>query len=159
VTTPAARRIVTQARLYGMLARRVEFANHDTISRANRALASEPTGPLHLIDAVAVIRAGELDQLCGYAVRLLSSKGKRTTEVADVLGMLDPERIAAIWWALPKNRRPALQRDPACGYHIHKYRRDLPAAQRELEDLIEDTPTTDHGYELTAFAALLQAVK
>jgi hypothetical protein len=159
MTTPAARRIVTQARLYRLLARRVEFANHDRISRARRALDVEPTGPLHLLDAVSVINAGELDQLCGYAVRLLSSKGKRTAELADMLGMLDPERITAIWWALPKDRRRALQRDPACGYHIHKYRNDLPAAERELQDLIEDTPTSDHGYELTAFAALLQGVR
>jgi hypothetical protein len=159
VTSPAAKRIVIRARLYRLLARRVEFAGGDRISRACRALSPEPTGPLHVLDAVSVIGAGELDQLCGYAVRLLSRKGKRTSELADLLGMLGPERVAAIWWALPADRRQTLERDPACGYHIGRFRDGLSTAERELEDLIEDTPTTDMGHELTALATVLQEVR
>jgi hypothetical protein len=159
VTSPAAKRIVIRARLYRLLARRVEFAGGDQIGRARRALNPEPTGPLHVLDAVAVVGAGELDQLCGYSVRLLSRKGKSTRELADLLGMLEPERVAAIWWALPVDRRSALERDPACGYHIGRYRDALSAAERELEELIEDTPTTDLGHELTALAAVLQEVR
>jgi hypothetical protein len=158
VPSPAAQRIVMRARLYRRLARLPEFARGDGIGRADRALNLAPLGPLHVLDAVAVIGADELDQLCGYAVRLLSRKGTHTRDLADLLGMLNPERLTAIWWALPADRRHALERDPACGYHIGRFRDDLPAAEWELEALIEDTPTTDTGHELTALAAVLQEV-
>jgi hypothetical protein len=144
----AARRIVQQARLYRLLARRLELNQPDRAGRIARALPDDAPGPLPLLDAAAVASAGELDQLCAHAVRTLT-KGGQLGGVLDLLGYLSPERVAAIWWALPPYRRRVIYRDDACGYHVAQYRDYLPAAQAELEQLIADT----EGDELTVALA------
>lgn len=56
---------------------------------------------------------------------------------------LDPETVAAIWWALPEDRRSVIYRDDVCGYTVAHYRDHLPAAQYEFETLLADTPDTE----------------
>jgi hypothetical protein len=143
----AARRVVQQARLFRLLARRLELSQPDRADRVARALPTDAPGPLPLLDAAAVASAGELDQLCGHAVRMLA-KGGQVAGVLDLLGNLSPERVAAIWWALPPHRRRVIYRDDACGYHVAQYRDYLPAAEIELEQMIADTPATSITYDL-----------
>jgi hypothetical protein len=141
------RRAAQQARLFRLLARRLELNQPDRAGRIARALPDDAPGPLPLLDAAAVAGAGELDQLCAAAVRLLA-KGGQVGGVLDLLGYLSPERVAAIWWALPPDRRRVIYRDDACGYHVAQYRDYLPAAEIELEQLIADTPATSITYDL-----------
>jgi hypothetical protein len=67
-----------------------------------------------------VVQSGEVDRLCAYAVRVLGRKGKQTTELLDVLGMLDPDHMAAIYYALPKERRAVTTRDATWAYRVHE---------------------------------------
>jgi hypothetical protein len=141
--TQAARRIVTLARFLATLARRPELCQHDRADRIARALPQDAPGPLPLLDAAGVAGAGELDQLCAAAVRILGRKGGTVAPLLDLLGYLPPERVAAIYWALPADRRRVFDRDPACSYQVAQYRDLLPAAQAELDTLIEQTTATE----------------
>jgi hypothetical protein len=104
------------------------------------ALTDDAPGPLHLLDAGMVRYSSELDRLCGYAVSRLRQHAR--VEVLDVLGMLDPERVAAIYYAVPPGRRAALLKDPAWAYHVHAAG-DVPGAMAELDDLLAATAGTD----------------
>jgi hypothetical protein len=149
----AARRIVTLARFLATLARRPELCQSDRANRITRALPNDAPGPLPLLDATGVAGAGELDQICAAAVRILSRKGATVAPLLDLLGYLPPERVAAIYWALPPNRRRVFDRDPACSYHVAQYRDLLSAAQAELDELIAGTEPTSESAEFTsAFA-------
>lgn len=113
-------RIALLARRYRLLARRPELLAAKRTDRLARALPDDAPGPLSLLDAMLVVGAGELDRMCGYAVRVLARKGVQTTELLDVLGALDPDHICAIYYALPDARRKAITRDPVWAHHVHK---------------------------------------
>jgi hypothetical protein len=85
---------------------------------------------MRALDATLVHQAGELDILCGYAVALLSRPAGRTAELLDLLGMLDPDHLLAVYFALPEDRRHAVMRDFVCAYHVHR----APAAAIESRD-------------------------
>lgn len=100
------------------------------------------------------IGASELDRFCGYAVALLNNPGRRSVaSLLDALGILDPDRVAAIYFALKPERRKVMRADPACSFHIQSVERDFPASDEALEDLIAATAgTTAVGYSLTRVA-------
>lgn len=66
--------------------------------------------------------------MLGYAVAVMSHKGGRIAEVLDVLGMLNPDTICAVYYALPEERRATVTRDPVWAYHV---------AQLDLEEMRE----------------------
>jgi hypothetical protein len=86
-------------------------------------------------DRTLILHAGELDRLCAYAVRSLTRHAPRA--VLDVLGVLDPDRIVAMFYALPDGRRGRMQRDPVWGYHINQAPEDVPEAISEVERIAQ----------------------
>jgi hypothetical protein len=143
--------IAANARRYARLARRPELLTSDRKARASAALTDGPPGPLALYDAALTIGASELDRFSAYVVALLSSPKRGSRSVAtllDSLGVLDPDRVAAIYFALPAERRAMLLRDYACARHVRDVKREVPEAEAALRDLIEETPTSDVGYTL-----------
>jgi hypothetical protein len=64
-----------------------------------------------------------------------------------VLGNLDSDRILAMYWALPPERREAVMSDPVCAYHVHRSP-DLRDEEANIRDLIDETPTSEVGYSL-----------
>jgi hypothetical protein len=145
-------RIAFLAHGYEVLARRPELCTPDRDHRLWHALTDEGPGPLRMLDAASVNDAGEVDMLCAYAVRLLRRPGIRTRELLDLLGMLDPDRIVAIYYALPLDRRHAFRRDPACAYHVnHAPTDEIEAALSELA-WADAEPLTEVGRVLARVA-------
>ena len=70
------------------------------------------------------------------------------TTLLDALGVLDPDRVAATYFALPEKRRETLLRDYDCARHVREVEREVPDAEAALRDLIEETPTSEVGYML-----------
>jgi hypothetical protein len=135
------------ARRLALLAPRPEFLL-DRRMRVERALADDvPPGPLHLLDAAMVIGASELDRLCGYAVATIAASRQPLAVLLDVLGNLDPDRILAMHWALPPDRREAVMSDPVWAHHVHRSP-DLREEEANIRDLIDETPTSEIGYAL-----------
>jgi hypothetical protein len=131
-----AHRVAALARTYRLLARRPELLAQKPEELLARVFTDDAPGSLSLMDAVFVLQAGEVDRLCAYAVRVLSRKGGRTTELLDVLGMLDPDHICAIAYALPDERRAVVTRDPVWAFHVGRIASamaDGPAALIEEE--------------------------
>lgn len=101
-------RLAVRARLYRLLADRPE------LMRVGLDLGEwiERTSPpiretrLPLVEALAVEDTTEVDRLCGAAVRRLRRRVDEGT--IDLLGYLEPDRLAAVLVALPKNRRRAV---------------------------------------------------
>jgi hypothetical protein len=135
------------ARRFALLARRPEFLL-DRRTRAEYALADDvPPGALHLLDAAMVIGASELDRLCASAVAIITAGKRPLSPLLDVLGHLDPDRILAMYWALPPERREAVMTDPVWAYHVHRSP-DLRDEEANIRDLIDETPTSEVGYSL-----------
>ena len=100
-------RIVVRTRLYRRLAAEQEYmdvgAKEDV---ADRIDAISPD--LALIDGLAIEDAEEIDLVSAMIVRLLSRRRKAPAGVRAVLSVLDRDRIAAIWLALPEDCREAV---------------------------------------------------
>jgi hypothetical protein len=118
-------KIATLAHGYALLARRPELWTNNVGERITRATSDEGPGRLSAFDAILVAQSGSIDRLCAYAVVVLSRKGGRTSELLDVLGMLDADRVLAIYYALPDDRRAVVARDNAWAFHISR----APAAE------------------------------
>jgi hypothetical protein len=132
--------IAANARRYRLLARRPEFLSHDRAVRADHALSEDPPGELDLFDAVMAIGTSELDRFCGFAVALLNNPKRRSVvTLLDAIGILDPDRVAAIYFALEPNRRKVMRDDPACAYHVRQVERDFHASEVALEEMLVDT--------------------
>jgi hypothetical protein len=139
--------IAANARRYRLIARRPEYLL-DRETRIRHALA-EDAQPLHLFDAAMAIGASELDIFCGYVVSILNKPhGRPTTTLLDALGILEPDRVAAIYFALAPERRNVMLRDGPCAIHIQRVAREIPDAERRLNEFIADTPTSPIGYAL-----------
>ena len=94
-----------------------------------------------------VIGASELDRLCASAVATIAAGRRPLGVLLDVLGNLDPDRILAMYWALPPERREAVMSDPVWAYHVHRSP-DLRDEEANIRDLIDETPTSGIGYAL-----------
>jgi hypothetical protein len=95
-----------------------------------------------------MIGSSELDRLCGYAVALLNRAGERCGQLLDLLGVLDPDRICGIYFAVDRKRRAQLRRDPVWSFHVQQIEAEMPTALERLERLVTEKPTSDVGYEL-----------
>lgn len=137
-----ANKIAMLARLYQLLARRPELLTHGPQERRQKTIYDPPV-PISALDAAMVSEATELDLLCGYAVRRLSQPGATLKGVLDVLGMLTPERVCAMYLALPKERRRLIQRDPVWGWYTQQIPSDVADAQWEIASL-----DTDQSWQL-----------
>jgi hypothetical protein len=141
--------IAAYARRFALIARRSEFLASGADDRARHALAEAPPGPVTLFDAAQMIGSTELDRLCGYAVAVLSDpRGRSIAVLLDVLGVLDADRLSAVYFALPSERRKAVRRDPVWAYLVQQVEREIPDAQERLRELIDSTPTSELGYSL-----------
>jgi hypothetical protein len=137
------------ARRFELLARRPELLNKNREDRVAHSFGdSAGPGPLHLLDIANVVGAGELDFLCAYAVTILRKPGGASAALLDVLGILDPVRVAAIAFALPEERRRRLRRDPYWNRAISEVECAMPEAIAALDELIDETPTSEVGYAL-----------
>jgi hypothetical protein len=83
-----------------------------------------------VLDRWLITQATELDEMCGYAVAKLRKMA--AAPLLDVLGVLDPERIVAMYYVLPERRRSAVLRDGFWAYHVG--RADLDAVAEALAD-------------------------
>ena len=139
-----------------MLARRPELWSHDVGAAVQHALTDEGPGRLCALDAVLVFQTGKLDVLCAYAVAMLRRDGARSAEVLDLLGMLDADRIAAIYYALPEERREVVTRDPVWAYDLQRAPGGVVEAMSELAWLDPEPITEPSAAMLTAAAGLAE---
>ncbi len=98
--------LAVRARLYRLLADREDLmwaTASDIADRIERTSPPYRMVPLPLVEALAVEDVTEVDRVCGVAVRLLR-KGSNSG-VIDLLGYLEPDRLAAVALALPEERR------------------------------------------------------
>ncbi len=114
--TERAFNIALRARLYRLLAERHEFSRADRGERIDVTSAEALPLPMSRLDSTLVEQADELDRLCGYAVRMLGRH--RNAAVLDLLGMLDGDRIVALYYALPPARRHATLGDSTWAYYV-----------------------------------------
>jgi hypothetical protein len=144
--------IAANARRYRLLSRRPEFLSHSRVVRADHALSDESLPVLDLFDAVMAIGTSELDRFCGYAVALLNNPKRRSGPLLDAIGILDPDRVAAIFFALDPSRRKVMRDDPACAYHVQQVEQDYAESEEALEEMIAETGGTTVGYDLARVA-------
>jgi hypothetical protein len=145
--------IALLARAYRILARRPELWTHDRAERVRHALNDDGPGRLSALDAVLAFQTGKLDVLCAYAVAKLRRPGERNASVLDLLGMLDPNRIVAIYYALPDERRHVATRDPVWAYHVGNAPHDeIRAALADLE-WCDPEPISEPSAAMLAAAA------
>ena len=155
--TPRDARIALWARLYRLLAERAEYRHPDAAERYDRTdRAAVPS--LGRVDAELIARSGELDRLCGAAVRSLRERWN--AELADVLAALDPERLAAVALALPEDRRraPALARalrdvDMEAVAEVDSLADDIDALHRRIDRDVSNALGPEVAYDAERFAA------
>jgi hypothetical protein len=140
--------IALYARRFALIAARPEFLQDHQPSRTTHALAQEPPGELHLLDAAQMIGSSELDRLCGYAVALVNQASEPCVQLLDLMGVLDPDRICGIYFAVDRMRRAQLRRDPVWAFHVQQIEAEMPSALERLERLVTETQTSEVGYEL-----------
>ncbi len=128
--------IALLARLYRLLADRPEFLCRERVDRIDRTGADALPLPMTVLDTTSVERAGELDRMCGYAVRVLRAGASKS--LLDVLGMLEPDRIVAMYYALPAERRRSVLRDGAWVYQVAHAPEGIEDAEREVAELADE---------------------
>lgn len=89
------------------------------------------------LDRSLILHAGELDRLCAHAVCILARRAH--APVLDVLGALNPERLIAVYYALPQHRRAVVRRDPAWAYHIEHAPQGTAEAVADTQRLAQET--------------------
>lgn len=135
--------IALKARLYRLLAERPDFSRADPAERIAATSAGQRALPLGRLDQVLIDRADETDLMCGCAVRKLRDGGHGQAGVLDVLGMLSPDRILAMYYALPPERRRTVTRtDGVWSYHVARAPEDINEAQSTIKEWAEPIPDT-----------------
>lgn len=129
-----ATRIAMLARLYVLLGKHPDYLTSDTGERIDRAL-NAPI-PLNAVDKTLLMAATEIDRVCGYTVMLL--RGQTSKPLLDALGVMDPDRIVAMYYALPDRRRKIVLSDPAWAYHIEHAPEGLAQVMSETVDWLSD---------------------
>jgi hypothetical protein len=120
------------ARLYLLLGKHPEYLTANTGERIDRAM--DASVPVNGIDKTLLMAATEIDRLCGHTVMVL--RGQASKPLLDALGVLDPDRIVGMYYALPDHRREAVKRDAAWAYHIEHAPEDLDQVLSETQDWI-----------------------
>jgi hypothetical protein len=127
--------IAYQARMFRLLADRPELCCADKAERIERML--NLMIPLSELDRTLVLHATELDHLCAHAIRVLREESNKS--LLDTLGILDNNRICALYWALPPKRRFIVIRDPTFGYAVSNAPSGTEAAIADLQALADET--------------------
>jgi hypothetical protein len=130
-----------KARLCRLLADRPEFMNEDVGARLDMAWTEEPPGSLPLLDRVLMAGSDELDRLCAYVLRHLRERAEAA--VLDVVGVLGPERLLAIYVSLSRRRQTAVLRDPVWAYHVGRANLEAIEAAERFWDELPDVPVPD----------------
>jgi hypothetical protein len=130
-----ATRIAFMARRYRILSERPEYLTTNRAELIERMLAAQVA--IGDFDRTLILHASELDRLCAHTVRTLTQRAKAS--VLDVLGVLNPDRLAAMYYALPESRRAVVRRDPAWCYHVERIPPGTTEAVADIERLAEDT--------------------
>jgi hypothetical protein len=60
-----------------------------------------------------------LDKLCAQAVAIISEGGKVLGPLLDALSVLEPDRLVAMWLALPEERREVVLKDHTWARYVH----------------------------------------
>jgi hypothetical protein len=128
-------RIAFMARLFRLLSERPEYLTANRAEVIKRMLDAQVA--IGEFDRTLILHASELDRLCAHAVRSLAQCAPAA--VLGVLGVLHPDRLAAMYYALPESRRESVRRDPAWAYQIEHAPPGTAEAVAEVERLAEDT--------------------
>jgi hypothetical protein len=128
-------RIAFMARRCRLLNERPEYLTANRAELIERMLAAQVA--VGEFDRGLLLHTSELDRLCGHAVRSLGRSAPGA--VLDVLGALHPDRLVAMYYALPDGRRASVRRDPAWAYQIEHAPPGTAEAVAEVERLAEDT--------------------
>lgn len=126
------------ARRYRLLSERTEFLTANRAELIERILASPVT--IGEVDRSVILHTSELDRLCAHAVRALALRAHKP--VLDVLSVLSADRLAAMYYALPENRRAVVRRDPAWVYHVERAPEGTAEAVAEFERLAQSAQET-----------------
>ncbi len=104
------------------LARRLtllsEFPQYLTCNRAELiAHVLDAPAPLGELDCALLLSTQEIDRVCSHAVQRLGEQSSKP--LLDVLGMMDAERVVAMYLTLPADRRHRVAAcDPTWSYYI-----------------------------------------
>ncbi len=127
-------RIAFLARRYRLLSERPQYLTSNRAELIERMLdAPVAVGDF---DRSLILHSSEVDRLCAHAVRLLVHRAPAA--VLDMLGVLDADRIAGMYYALTPRRQAAVRRDPAWGYHLEHAPPETGEAVADLARLAED---------------------
>ena len=122
-------KIAFLARRYRLLSERPELLTADRAELVERIIASPVT--IGEFDRSLILHTSELDRLCVHAVRVLTQRA--SAPVLDVLGVLDGDRLAAMYYALPESRRASVRRDVAWSYNVEQAPEGVGEAILEIE--------------------------
>lgn len=115
-------RIALLARLYVLLGKHPEYLTANTGERIDRALDAPIV--LNGFDLTLLMAATEIDRVCAHTVMVL--RDQRNNGLLDALGVMDPDRIVAMYYALPDGRRERVRNDAAWAYHIDHAPEGMP---------------------------------
>jgi|GEM_PF-6195917 len=115
--------------------------NEGVGARLGMAWTEEPPGSLPLLDRVLMMGSDELDRLCAYVLRHLRERAEAA--VLDVVGVLGPERLLAIYVNLPRRQQAAVLRDPVWAYHVGRADLDAIETASQFWDEIPDLSVPD----------------
>jgi hypothetical protein len=126
------------ARRFVLLADRPELCVTDRAERIDRLLTLRI--PASEIDRTAVLHASELDHVCVHALRVLRKRSSKS--LLDALGIMDADRVCALYCALPVRRRKAMLRDPVWAYDVANAPPEMERAINDLRVLSDDLQIT-----------------
>jgi hypothetical protein len=91
---------------------------------------------LALYDVSLVVGASELDRLCAAAVSIIAEGGKVLGPLLDTLSVLEPDRIVAMWLALPEERRHVVLRNYVWARYVREAdEQEIAEAAADIDDL------------------------
>lgn len=123
------------ARRYRLLSERPEYLTANRAELIDRMLNAQVA--VGDFDRTLILQTSELDRLCAHAVRTLAHH--TPAAVLDVLGVLHPDRLAAMYYALSVSRQESVRRDPAWAYQIERVPPDTEAVVAEVAGWAEGT--------------------
>jgi hypothetical protein len=130
-----AQTIAFLARRYRLLSERPEYLTGTHGQRIELLLKSG----LGELDRTLILYTSAIDRLCGHLVTLLRTESDTPSALLDAFGVMDPDRIVAVYYALPDGRREEVRSDPVWAYHILNAPPGVGQAIEEIAQLAEET--------------------
>ena len=96
----------------------------------------QPKSQLSGIDRSLLAAATDIDRLCSYKLML---HGGASASLFAALGVMDPDRIIAMYCALPSRRREEVMRDPAWAYHVEDQPDDLVQVMADAQCWLKES--------------------